>query len=57
MFDLVKSCHGKPCDFTALNPTCITAPPIPQVLLEPHYFGTKMAGNVFKWCLINCSRI
>ena len=36
MFDFVISRQGKPCDFTALDPTCVKVPPIRLVLLEPY---------------------
>ena len=36
MCDRIKSLHGITCDFTALDATCVTAPPIWLVLSEPH---------------------
>ena len=36
MFYLVISCHGKQHKFTAVDPTCVAAPPIQLVLTEPH---------------------
>ena len=32
----VESRHGITRDFTTLDPTCLTAPPIQLVLSEPH---------------------
>ena len=34
MFHLVITCYGKLSDFTALDPTCVAAPPIQLVLSE-----------------------
>ena len=35
MFDHVISLQGKPLDFTALDPACVTVPPILLVLSVP----------------------